>query len=115
MFGMGAEISTETTHSKARNLLVGGWMFASFLLTICYTSVLLAMLMIIEYEETIDTLDDMLMSEIPLRVPFDTGMRHMLQTDPRERVQELAKKVEPFFFGQEMNPNEPAYQGVQTG
>ena len=74
-------------------------MLVGFLLTISFKSVLRAMMMTIEYDQTIDTLDDMLMSEMTAVMAVDTSMKYKLETDPREKVQELAKKVKGYKLG----------------
>ena len=57
--------------SKARLLLVCVWLLAGFLLTISYKSVLRSMMMTVEYEKTIDNLEDMIMSKLRAVVPLD--------------------------------------------
>ena len=90
---------TKTTHSRARLMLVGTWLLSCFLLTNSYKSVLRAMMMTTEYDHTIDSLDDMLRSEIKIMLPADTGMKRLWETDPRPKVQQLSKQVEEFKFG----------------
>ena len=90
---------TKTTHSRARLLLVGTWLLSCFLLTNSYKSVLRSMMMTTEYDQTIDTLDDLLLSEMQIMLPADTGMKGLWETDPRESVQKLSKMVEEFKFG----------------
>lgn len=80
-------------------MLVCAWMLAGFFLTISYKSVLRAMMMTIEYDQTIDSIDDMLMSEMPAVMMVDTSLKFLLETDPREKVQVLAKKVVGYQFG----------------
>ena len=90
---------TKTTHSRARLTLVGTWLLSCFLLTNSYKSVLRAMMMTTEYDPTIDTLDDLLLFEVKIMLPADTGMKGLWETDPRERVQQLSKMVEDFKYG----------------
>ena len=90
---------TKTTDSRARLMIVCTWMLVGFLLTTSYKSVLRAKMMTIEYDQTIDTIDDMLTSELPAVMAVDTSMKFRLKTDPREKVQELAKKVEGYKLG----------------
>ena len=52
-----------------------------------------------EYEKTIDTLDEMIESEMKLMVPLYTLLPHLLKDDPRRKVQELSKVVEVFKHG----------------
>ena len=79
--------------SYARSLIVFKWMIAGFMLTISYKSVLRAMMMNIYYEETIDTIDDMLASERTLWVASDSILPVLLASDPRMKVQQLAKRA----------------------
>ena len=60
--------------------------------------VLRAILMTTEYDDTIDTIDDMLRSDRQFVVAGDTGLRQMVETDPRTKVKALAKEVE--FYNQ---------------
>ena len=90
---------SERKGSKARQLIVLKWTLVGFLLATSYKSVLRALLMKAEYENTIDTIDDMLESSKGLLVAGDTPIRYLMDTDPRERVQRLAKKVQYFNYG----------------
>ena len=74
-------------------------MLVGFSLTLSYKSVLRAAMMTVDYDKTIDTLDDMLSSELPAVMAVDTSLKFMLETDPREKVQELAKKVVGYING----------------
>ena len=49
--------------SRARSMLVLKWTVVGFLLTISYKSVLRSMMMKVEYENTIDSVDDLLESD----------------------------------------------------
>ena len=73
-------------------------MIVGFLLTTSYKSVLRAMLMKVYYEETIDSIDDMLKSERSLMAAIDTLVPTLLASDPREKVKELAKRVSFYKF-----------------
>lgn len=64
-----------------------------------YKSIFFGMMMTIQYDPTIDNLDDLLMSEMQILLPADTGMKALWETDPRERVQQLSKMVEDFKYG----------------
>ena len=52
-----------------------------------------------EYDDTIDTIDDMLHSERQFMVAGDTGLRRLVETDPRPKVKILAKEVKYFEQG----------------
>ena len=53
----------------------------------------------VAYENTVDTIDDMLESGRTFRVAEDTPLKYMLETDPREKVKQLAKKARFFKYG----------------
>ena len=57
------------------------------------------MLMNVYYEDTIDTIDDMLASEKNFMVPNDTAFRVLLTSDPRMKLKELAEKAQFYKFG----------------
>ena len=90
---------TNMTHPRSRLLLVCSWLISCFLLTNMYKSIFFGMMMTIQYDPTIDNLDDLLMSEMQILLPADTGMKALWETDPRERVQQLSKMVEDFKYG----------------
>ena len=95
--------------SKARLFLILMWMLTAFMLTISYKSVLRAMLMKIEYGETIDTIDDMLKSGMPLMIAARTAIPTMMASDPRTK--ELNKISEQF----EMTPSGGIPEWVEEG
>lgn len=74
-------------------------MIVGFLLTISYKSVLRAMLMKIYYDETIDSIDDMLKSERSLMTAGDSIVPNLIASDPREKVKKLAERVSFYKFG----------------
>ena len=52
-----------------------------------------------EYDDTIDTIDDMLQSERQFMVAGDTRLRQLIETDPRPKFKTLAKEVNYFDQG----------------
>ena len=72
----------------------------AFFLTISYKSVLLAMLMNIYYEDTIDSVDDMLTSDRSLVVASDAITKVLLLSDPRKKVKMLQDKTIFYESGQ---------------
>ena len=80
--------------SGARKLLLMKWMVVGFFFTMCYKSYMRAMMIKIDYEKTIDTIDDMLMSEIPIKMVSNTHLPLLLANDPRETMKALANKIE---------------------
>ena len=86
--------------SKARSLLVSMWMLLGFLLTLSYKSALRAQLMKIDYEETIDNIDDMIESKMKLVTACDTLIPVLFRDDPRPEVRiKLRKMIECYDFG----------------
>ena len=57
------------------------------------------MLMKIEYEATVDTADDMLLSTRKLMVNKDSGLTQLFKHDPRLKVKQLSKQVEYYNRG----------------
>ena len=82
-------------------MLVLKWTVLGFLLTISYKSVLRAIMMKTEYDDTIDTIDDMLKSDKQLILPSDVALASdLVKYDPRKQVQILAGKIE-FYASQD--------------
>ena len=57
------------------------------------------MLMNVYYEDTIDTIDDMLASGRNFLVANDTSLNFLLTSDPRMKVKELAERVQFVTLG----------------
>ena len=77
------------------------WTVLGFLLAITYKSVLRAIMMKTEYDDTIDTIDDMLKSEKQFMLASDIALlQELVRTDPRKQVQILAKDAEYYEQGQ---------------
>lgn len=89
---------SEKKGSNARKLLVLKWTLVGFFLAISYKSVLRALLMKVEYENKIDTIDEMLESQRTLMVLDDTSIKHLMQTDPREKIKMMAKDAQFYKF-----------------
>ena len=88
--------------SNARSLLVLKWTVLAFLLTMSYKSVLRAILMKTEYDDTIESIDDMLKSDRQFMLTADTSLKELVENDPREKVQALAKKSKYYNRGTSM-------------
>ena len=84
--------------AKARQMLLIIWLFVAFTLTISYKEVLIANLVNVEYEETIDNFDDLLQSGLPMGVPPNTLIPHLLENDPRESAKSLWSDSEKIVF-----------------
>ena len=93
--------------SGARKLLIMKWMIVGFFFTMCYKSYMRAMMIKIDYEKTIDTIDDMLKSEIPIMMTNSTTLPIVLANDPREKMKALANKVE--FYEMEDGGKSPDF------
>ena len=86
--------------ARSRSLLVLKWTVLGFVLTIGYKSVLRAIMMKTEYDDTIDTIDDMLKSDQQLMLPSDIAVIvELVVSDPRKQVQTLAGNAEYYVQG----------------
>ena len=56
------------------------------------------MMIRIDYEKTIDTIDDMVQSGLPIMIPGNTQIPGLLKTDPREGIKTLKKQVQFYNF-----------------
>ena len=72
--------------SKARQLLLIIWLFVGFTLTLSYKEVLIANLVKVGYEDTIENFDHLLESGKPLIVPQNTYVPFLLFNDPRAAI-----------------------------
>ena len=86
--------------ARSRSLLVLKWTVLGFVLTIGYKSVLRAIMMKTEYDDTIDTIDDMLKSDKQLILPSDIALlSDLVKYDPRKQVQALYENAEFYLQG----------------
>ena len=67
-------------------------MFWGNFLAMGYKSTLLSTLIPIRYESTIDTLEEMAKSGLPLSVPLHTTLNKLLAGDPRPTMKEIYKR-----------------------
>ena len=84
--------------SKARQLLLIIWLFAAFSLTLSYKEVLIANLVDVGYEDTIDDMDDLVRSDIPLALPVNTLLPKLVSYDPRDSARKLSHNIVPYNF-----------------
>ena len=84
--------------SKARQLLLIIWLFAAFSLTLSYKEVLIANLVDVGYEDTIDDMDDLVRSDIPLALPVNTLLPKLVSYDPRESARKLSENIVHYKF-----------------
>ena len=68
-----------------------------------YKSTLLSSLISIRYEATIDTLEDMEQSGLPLLILKSTTMHTLIASDPRETMKQVYKRRTLFQW----SPSEP--------
>ena len=88
----------DTKCAKARQLLLVTWLFVAFTLTISYKEVLIANLVNVGYEQTIDNFDDLVKSGMPMVVPANTLIPHLLLSDPRESTKAILDKIVNFNY-----------------
>ena len=62
------------------------------------------MMMKVDYDDTIETIDDMLQSDRKFLAAGDTYQRFHLMRNPRPKVQQLARKAEWYKLGAQANP-----------
>ena len=82
--------------SKAQRLLLIIWLFAAFSLTLNYKEVLIANLVNVGYDYTIDDLDDLVRSGMPLALQENTLLPKLISYDPRESAKKLLDNIVPY-------------------
>ena len=87
-----------TKCSRARLVLVFKWLIVGVFLTMSYKAVFRSMMMKIDYEKTIDTLDDLLQSDMKLLVAGDTPIRMFVEADPKQQFIELKDKDRVVYY-----------------
>ena len=75
-----------------------------------YKSVLLSSLVPIRYEATIDTLEDMEQSGLPLLILKSTTIQKFIASDPRDAMKRVYKRSIVFPY----NPAEPVPRWVMA-
>ena len=83
--------------AKSRQLVLLTWLIVGFFISMCYKSVLLANMVNNEYEETIDTVEDILRFGMPYYVAGNTGGPVLLNGDPRASVKQLVKNQVRYY------------------
>ena len=79
--------------AKARQLLLITWLFVAFNITLSYKEVLIANLINVEYEDTIDNLDDLVRSGMPICLPENGLLPQLVLNDPRDSAKQLLDKI----------------------
>ena len=72
------------------------WAMIGFLLTISYKSVLLSKLINIEYEKGLDSIDEVLRSNMPVAVDGTSAITNLVKSDPREKMKEIGQRLKPY-------------------
>ena len=63
-----------------------------------FKSTLLSCLIQIQYEDTIDTLKDLVNSGLPILLPDNTALRQMVVSDPRQITKKISNNSIDFQF-----------------
>ena len=79
------------THARKGLLLL--WLFGGNFLLMGYKSTLRSSLITINYDNKIETFDDLVQSGLPLVYPRVTILDRIFSTDPRTTVQRMYKNV----------------------
>ena len=82
--------------AKAREVLVIIWIFSGFLLSISYKSVLRSNMIHIQYENPIDSVEDLLQTNLQVFVDGATAIAKFIAGDRRQKVIEMKKRVKHF-------------------
>ena len=69
------------------------WLLATLVLSFGYSGTLLSSLMTTDYEQPIDSINDLINNEKKLLVPTKTMIHASLLTDPRSSVQTIVKNL----------------------
>ena len=75
-----------------RKVVILKWIVLGNILTLGYKTTLLSSLIPIRYEDTIESLDDLDKSELPLILPQGTALYDHLANDPREMLTRIMKR-----------------------
>ena len=71
------------------------WIFWGHFLVMGYKTTLLSTLIQIRYESTIDSLEDMAKSGLPLLIPSHTTLHKLIASDPRPLMKNIYRKSHP--------------------
>ena len=96
--------------AESKKFLLLQWIMMAFFVSAAYRSVLLATMLAPAYENSIDTLDDLLKTEKEILVPVGTKTAKLLRLDPKEDVRTLHKKV-TFYNIQDGKHPKPVLDG----
>ena len=82
--------------AKARVVLVLIWIVSGFLLSISYKSVLRSNMIHIQYESPIDSVEDLLQTNLQVFVDGTSNIAKLTAGDKRQRMIEMNKRVKHF-------------------
>ena len=83
---------------QTRKVLIIKWLFLGNIITMAFKSTLLSSLLQIRYEETIETINDMANSGLPILLPNNTAPRQMFLSDPRQIMKKISKNSIAYPF-----------------
>ena len=82
--------------AKAREVLVIIWIFSGFLLSISYKSVLRSNMIHIQYENPIDSVEDLLQTNLQVFVDGASAIAELIAGDQRQKMIEMNKRVKHY-------------------
>jgi hypothetical protein len=74
---------------RSKKIMLSVWLLLGCLLTMAYKSTLLSTLILLKYEKTIETIDDLDRSGKPLLVSGLTIVELLIKSDPRQLMQDI--------------------------
>ena len=90
---------------KIRKFVILKWIVLGNVITMAYKSTLLSSLITIRYEDSINTLNDLEDSGIPLLLPRGTALHKMFASDPRKIIKTIFNNSHVYPY----NGTPPAY------
>ena len=90
--------------AKARVVLVLIWIVSGFLLSISYKSVLRSNLIHIQYENPIDSVEDLLKTNLKVFVDATSAITKFLSGDRRQSMIEMKKRVKHYTVQEGYRP-----------
>ena len=87
---------TKKSCAKAREVLVLIWIISGFLLSIGYKSVLRSNMIHIQYENPIDSVEDLLQTNLQVFVDGNSAVPKMMEGDTRKRMIEMNKRIKHY-------------------
>ena len=88
-------LKRQRQHSNAKSFLVLQWLICGYILSLSYSSTLFSMMMMIKYDDTIDNLNDMDKSGLPLLVLEGAPTEQLTISDPRPIIRRILNVAKP--------------------